>query len=92
MYCAIANTSSEGIVKKHGSGRHKNRSNRIPVATKQSVVDHISCFPVVESHYVRNTSTKEYLGDELSLSKMYHLLYITWCEDKDILAPAKRWY
>ena len=59
--------------------------NRIPVATKQNVVDHTSCF------YVRKTNTKEYLGDDLSLAKMYRL-YITWCEGKDILAPAKRWY
>ncbi|XP_055676595.1 uncharacterized protein LOC129785944 isoform X3 [Lutzomyia longipalpis] len=44
-------------------------------ATKKSVIDHINSFPRVESHYVRENSTKEYLEEGLSVAQM-HKMYL----------------
>jgi len=42
---------------------------------KQRVMDHISRFPTVESHYCRVSSLRQYLEAGLSLSQM-HRLYV----------------
>ncbi|KAE8747073.1 hypothetical protein FOCC_FOCC006211 [Frankliniella occidentalis] len=47
----------------------------------ESVKDHISRFPTVESHYCRKSSTARYLDENLNRRKMYNL-YVMECQGK----------
>ena len=47
------------------------------VKTLAMVRKHIKPFPVVESHYYRAKSNKQYLDGSLTLTKMYDLYKIT---------------
>ena len=46
-----------------------------------SVKDHIKSFPIMESHYVRARSNRQYLSSSLSLLKMFDL-YLGWNRGK----------
>lgn len=52
-------------------GAHKKKV--ISEKQKQEVRDHINKFPVVESHYCRRNSKKNYLYQGLNVAKMYRL-------------------
>ncbi|XP_046685891.1 uncharacterized protein LOC124371586 [Homalodisca vitripennis] len=53
--------------------RGHNKSTVIPAYAKNDVRIHIKSFPVVESHYCRKNSSKQYLDSSLNISKMYSL-------------------
>lgn len=63
-------------------GKHEayNKTNQ---ADEDYVKQHIECFPTVESHYCRKTSSKLYLESSLSISKMYEL-YMEKCQEDSI--------
>ena len=50
---------------------------------------HIDSFPKVESHYCRSSTTKLYLGPELSVSIMYNE-YVKWCNNVKYVPPVSR--
>ncbi|XP_052278769.1 uncharacterized protein LOC127877153 [Dreissena polymorpha] len=68
-------------------GTHANRPNKIPDVIIQDIKDHIERFPRVESHYCRQSTSKEYLEGGLNLSKMYSL-YSEQCHENNV-CPAK---
>lgn len=64
-------------------GRHSNRPFRISNEIKECVQEHISLFPVVDSHYTRENTKKQYLDSDLNISKM-HRLYSEWVKKKEV--------
>ena len=40
---------------------------------KTLIKEHIKSFPVMESHYMREQSSRRFLGSNLNLTKMYEL-------------------
>lgn len=54
-------------------GKHFNRPFKVPESLKNVVREHIRSFPVIDSHYCRENTTKKYLEEGLSLCKMYKL-------------------
>jgi hypothetical protein len=54
---------------------------------KEFITDHIRSFPVIESHYCRASTSKQYLEGSLNITKMYNL-YLERCRD-DGKEPAK---
>ena len=63
-------------------GKHTTRSNKILAAVDNSIHEHINLFPKVESHYCRQSSSKDYLEENLNISKMYSL-YVEWMKNKN---------
>ncbi|KAG5862334.1 hypothetical protein JTB14_018896 [Gonioctena quinquepunctata] len=61
-------------------GHHVNRPNKVSDVIKQSVRIHISQIPVVDSHYVRARSAKQYFDESLTFVKSYQL-YKAWLQD-----------
>uniref|UniRef100_A0ABD2WB92 USP domain-containing protein n=1 Tax=Trichogramma kaykai TaxID=54128 RepID=A0ABD2WB92_9HYME len=57
-------------------GKHKNRPHKISNENLEEVRKHIKSFPPLDSHYCRATSTKQYLDENLSITKMYELYKI----------------
>ncbi|MEW8545291.1 MAG: hypothetical protein AB2693_17350 [Candidatus Thiodiazotropha sp.] len=53
-------------------GKHRPH-NKTEQAKLNGVREHIESFPKVESHYIRKTSTRQFLGPELNISRMYDL-------------------
>lgn len=45
------------------------------------IKNHINSFPRIESHYLRNQTSREFIDGSLTLSEM-HRLYIEECEKK----------
>lgn len=67
-----------------GAPRHGKHTKKVLSAEqKQGIRDHINRFPVVESHYCRQNTNKNYLYQGLNLSTMYRL----YVEETD--NPAK---
>lgn len=54
-------------------GKHLNRPFKVPDMLKNTAREHISSFPVIDSHYCRENTTKKYLEEGLSLRKMYKM-------------------
>ena len=48
-------------------------AKKLPVSLVSDVMNHISKFPTVESHYCRKSSQKQYLPESLTLPEMYRL-------------------
>lgn len=70
-YC-LKKISDTGVVDIDHRGKHIPH-NKILDETRQFIKEHINSFPRMPSHYVRKDTKKEYLDQELSLSKMYEL-------------------
>ncbi|KAG4065134.1 hypothetical protein HA402_007531 [Bradysia odoriphaga] len=67
-----------------GVSRHgKHPKKVLSIEQKQGIRDHINRFPVVESHYCRQNTNKNYLNQGLNLSIMYRLY------TEDTANPAK---
>ncbi|KAK6178325.1 hypothetical protein SNE40_013124 [Patella caerulea] len=62
-----------------GDQRGSKTKDRINQENKDFVREHIQSFPKVESHYCRQSTAKEYLESDLSITKMYRL-YLERCE------------
>ncbi|KAK3933057.1 Homoserine kinase [Frankliniella fusca] len=54
-------------------GKHTENKRRTPPTLIQGVKEHIKSFPKIESHYCREETKREYLQENLSVSKMYRL-------------------
>lgn len=75
--------------KSDGRGRHKNRKNRLPEETIQSIHDHIKAIPKYRSHYSRERNRQKcYIDHDISISPLYKKYYIPWCQERNII-PAK---
>ena len=71
----------------HGDMRGKHpKKHALSAEQIQSVKDHIGSFPVVDSHYCRKTSMRQYLEHSLTISKMYDL----YCQQKWNTVPVKK--
>lgn len=66
---------NESLIDKRG--KHQNRPHQMKLDTEDSIRNHINLFPKVDSHYTRKESKREYLCENLNISKMYRL-YKTW--------------
>lgn len=66
---SLRKKKSGGIVLVDDRGRHAHHV-RVPDFVRESVREHISQFPIEESHYSREKSKRKYLGSHLNLSKM----------------------
>jgi hypothetical protein len=75
-----------GIVQPDMRGKLKMKS-KISEEMKEFITDHIRSFPVIESHYCRASTSKQYLEGSLNITKMYNL-YLERCRD-DGKEPAK---
>lgn len=83
VYYYFKNNSNKPTITP-GKSRHGTHQKKvISDKQKQEIRDHINRFPVVESHYCRKHSKKQYLYQGLNLATMYRL-YVVEVED-----PAK---
>ena len=62
----------------HDSRGHKSPGNKTSECLITDVETHIRSFPTLPSHYCRATTRRQYLGSDLSVSKM-HRLYLEKC-------------
>ena len=63
-----------------GRGRHAN--HKTEEEKEKFVIEHITMYKVIESHYVRKESKYEYLPCDLSIAEMYRM-YNEWCLKKN---------
>ena len=71
-------------------GRGTNTKKGFSKEVKGHIRRYIKSFPVMESHYCRADSKKQYLEAGLSITKMYEL-YVEFCSEQGI-TPVKRSY
>jgi len=69
-------------------GTHRNRPHAIPREVTDCIKQHISMFPVVDSHYTRQNTQKQYLESDLSIAKMYRF-YQEWVKEESINVMAQ---
>ncbi|CAK1597717.1 unnamed protein product [Parnassius mnemosyne] len=69
-----------GLIAGDLRGRHNNRKNVIPNEVKESVRNHISLIPIVDSHYVRKRTSKLYFEETLTYPALYRL-YVDWMKE-----------
>ena len=89
---SVNKLNSSGFVELDKRGGRLSQSS-IERHQKQNklVNDHINKFPRVESHYCRSSSSKEYLHNDLSLSKMYDMFSHEYTfEDKPSFSLYKK--
>ena len=60
-----------GVTKPDGRGKHNKNHQLVSEANRQSVIDHINSFPVVDSHYCRAKTNKKYVEAGLNIEKMF---------------------
>lgn len=60
----------------------KTPGNKTPEEQISLIKEHIESFPVMESHYVRQSSKRKYLDSRLSILKMYEL-YTEFCKNRN---------
>ena len=61
------------VINSDERGKHKIRPHRVPEKFKQVARDHLASFPVMDSHYCRENTSRKYLEKGLSINKMYLL-------------------
>lgn len=64
-------TNDTRVISKDLRGSHNNCPFKYPVEMEDEVVNHIRKFPVIESHYCRENTQRQYLDPGLSVTKMY---------------------
>lgn len=74
-------TVEGSFVQSDQRGRHT-PFNKTSDELLEGVRRHINSFPRVESHYCRKSSTRQFLGADLNIQKMYRL-YQEWCEKQN---------
>uniref|UniRef100_A0A915INS8 Uncharacterized protein n=1 Tax=Romanomermis culicivorax TaxID=13658 RepID=A0A915INS8_ROMCU len=92
FFCKTLNISYKPIVKAHqsssetgefigkdGRGTHEPH-NKLPANVLKAIKDHIESFPMMDSHYCRKSSGRQYLSSRLSVAKMYDLFKETRLE------------
>lgn len=80
-----------GTVLEDLRGKHTPK-NKISEDIRNKIREHILKFPVQESHYRREKSSKKYLESNLSIKKMYEL-YVLDCREQNVPLEqiAKLW-
>ena len=78
-----------GAVKPNKRGRHGNQ-RKISKEDHEAVIKHKKSFKVVEAHYCRAKTSKEYLESSLNIEKMYNL-YKDFCTESG-RNPVKPYY
>jgi hypothetical protein len=76
IYTAIEKLMKVDEGLKDKRGKHDNRLNKMNIMT-ETIKTHIELFPKVPSHYTRAASHREYLPENLNISKMYRF-YTDW--------------
>ncbi|CAH1976397.1 unnamed protein product [Acanthoscelides obtectus] len=72
MRAALNKLNDEGIVRPDArGGRHASLREK-DSATRSAVLAHIQLFPRMESHFCRQSTTREYLHPDLTIKKMYY--------------------
>lgn len=79
---ALNKKEAGGIIAADERGKHKHHS-KVPEFVRQGVRDHIMKFPIEESHYSRERSSRKFLGSHLNISKMYRM-YKAECEENNL--------
>ncbi|XP_073956134.1 uncharacterized protein [Choristoneura fumiferana] len=69
-------------------GRHQKHKRIIVDEMKTSVCDHVKAFEPIESHYLREKTTKLYLDGSLSISRMF-TMYKDWVDSEKYPIQAK---
>ncbi|KAF0711859.1 Uncharacterized protein FWK35_00031019 [Aphis craccivora] len=82
----IKKSSGGDFTLKDLRGKHGKQKTLDPKLVTE-IKNHINSFPRIESHYLRNQTSREFIDGSLTLSEM-HRLYIEECENKNIM-PAK---
>jgi hypothetical protein len=85
----VAQTSFGGVATVDRRG--KKPSNKKSDDVRERVRAHIRSFPAIDSHYCRFTSTKTYLGSNLSIRKMYSL-YCDKCVEDGVVPENEKYY
>ena len=81
---ALSNKDSNGLCGKQNSYSGRTAHNKTPQSDLDIVHEHISSFPVVESHYCRASSKKLYLPAELKNVSFIYKLYQSYCLTKNV--------
>ena len=68
---SFSKVSEGNVVLPDNRGKHK--SNILDPQVRDSIIEHIKSFPIMESHYVRADTQKQYFESNLNLSKLYEL-------------------
>ena len=69
-YTLVKKKNEQGLTSPDKRGRHA-PGIQIAEEEKKSIRDHIESYPVMESHYCRSNSTKQYLDSNLNIKTMY---------------------
>lgn len=88
MRIALKNAGEAGLMTPDLRGKHI-PANKLPSESLERIKNHISQFPVYESHHSRERTQRKYLGNHLNISTMYSL-YVDECK-KDKIKPDKMW-
>ena len=67
------NKALEGVVVEAHGLKGKESNHKLTGEQVHSVKSHIKSFPVMESHYLREQTTRQYLDSNLNIEKMYEL-------------------
>lgn len=55
-------------------GRERRGGTQKPqIQKRQKIIEHLQCFPRVESHYCRSSTTCQYLSEELTKRRMFNM-------------------
>ena len=81
---AMAHKTSSGTCNKQNTRLGNEPPNKTAQCDIDIVHEHISCFPVVESHYCRASSSKLYLPAELKNVSFVYKLYKSYCLAKNV--------
>ncbi|CAB0043053.1 unnamed protein product [Trichogramma brassicae] len=63
-----------GVAEPDQRGKHHNRPFKYPEVVRNLIRAHIQNFPIIDSHYVRATTSKQFLPEELNVSMMSRML------------------
>uniref|UniRef100_A0A2H1VPJ8 SFRICE_014553 n=1 Tax=Spodoptera frugiperda TaxID=7108 RepID=A0A2H1VPJ8_SPOFR len=63
-------TNAQGFIEKDNRGKNQNKK-RIEPATIQDIKNHINCIPRIESHYLRSSTSREYIGEEKTIMDLW---------------------
>ena len=89
IHTALEKTNVFGHVEKDARGKHDNHVNKLDGSISERIREHIRLFPAKEGHYVRQSSEKKYLDENLNISKMFRM-YQEWCDENGY--PKGKYY
>lgn len=81
IHNALSSVNDAGIFAGTDKRGRKAPGNKTSSKIIADIKAHIQSFPVMESHYCRKSTKREYLDSNLSITKMY-ALYVEQCKEK----------